>query len=83
MAARVDRWGRIKCKGGYTPNLSTQECCRTTQSGTIGTGNVLKVQNSWGTGWGDDGFVYMNMEPGYGPCGINLSIGTVEVKSQE
>jgi len=79
----VDRRGRIRCKRGYTPNYDTQQCCRTTSSGTVGTGNVLKVQNSWGTDWGDNGFIYMNLEAGRGPCGINLSIGTVSVKSQD
>ena len=44
---------------------------------------MLKVQNSWGTGWGDNGFIYMNLEAGTGPCGINLSIGTVEVLQQD
>jgi len=44
---------------------------------------VLKVQNSWGTNWGDNGNIYMNLEAGYGPCGINLSIGTVEVLQQD
>jgi len=65
------------------PNSKTGECCTIERTGTVGTGNVLKVQNSWGSDWGDNGFIYMNMESGYGPCGINLSIGTVEVKSQE
>ena len=32
----------------------------------------FKVQNSWGTAWGDDGFIYMAVESGNGPCNMNI-----------
>jgi len=34
---------------------------------------VLIVRNSWGTWWGDEGYIYMAMDSGndgMGPCGI-------------
>ena len=34
---------------------------------------VLIVRNSWGTWWGDEGYIYMAMDGGnngMGPCGI-------------
>ena len=30
-----------------------------------------KIQNSWGAGWGLDGFIYMWAEPGLGVSGMN------------
>jgi len=38
-----------------------------------------KVQNSWGTSWGDDGFIYMSVEDGNGTCGINVEVLAVNV----
>ena len=29
------------------------------------------VMNTWGTNWGDEGFLYIAMEDGPGICGIN------------
>ena len=29
------------------------------------------VQNSWGTGWGDRGFIKLAVEDGYGVSGMN------------
>jgi len=38
---------------------------------------VLKIRNSWGTWWGDEGYIYMAIDAqgaaennGLGPCGI-------------
>jgi len=31
-----------------------------------------KIQNSWGTWWGDEGFIYLAFEEGDGACGMNL-----------
>lgn len=33
--------------------------------------NYWKIQNSWGTGWGDAGFVLIEITDGTGVCGIN------------
>ena len=38
---------------------------------TAGNDNYFKVQNSWGTGWGDDGFILLSIENGgNGTCGM-------------
>ena len=29
------------------------------------------VQNSWGEGWGDNGFIHLAVEEGLGVCGMN------------
>jgi len=40
--------------------------------------NYWKVQNSWGTGWGDDGFILIEIVGGDGVCGINKVVEWVE-----
>ena len=30
-----------------------------------------KVQNSWGTAWGNNGFFYIDIQAGAGVCGMN------------
>ena len=42
-------------------------------------GAYWKIQNSWGTGWGDDGFIYLSMEGGNGTCGVNVEVLEVSV----
>lgn len=32
------------------------------------------VKNSWGTGWGDEGYVYIELSDGDGVCGINKMV---------
>ena len=34
--------------------------------------NYLIVRNSWGEGWGDDGYIRMSIRDGEGMCGINM-----------
>jgi len=34
--------------------------------------NYWKIQNSWGQGWGDNGFIKLNIREGNGVCGINV-----------
>ena len=36
-----------------------------------------KIQNSWGSGWGADGFIYLAVEEGAGACGVNQWIDIV------
>jgi len=36
-----------------------------------GNNNYWKIQNSWGTGWGDNGFILLEITGGYGVCGMN------------
>ena len=36
--------------------------------------NYWIVQNSWGTAWGDYGYVRIWMRDGPGICGINLAV---------
>jgi len=38
------------------------------------------VQNSWGTGWGDGGFIKIAVEEGRGVSGMNGEIEYVTVK---
>ncbi|CAI5457771.1 unnamed protein product [Closterium sp. Yama58-4] len=33
------------------------------------------IRNSWGVGWGDSGHMYMDIQGGYGVCGINVLPG--------
>jgi len=36
--------------------------------------NYWKIQNSWGTGWGDQGFILFEIAEGEGVCGMNSYI---------
>jgi len=36
--------------------------------------NYWKIQNSWGTGWGDQGFILFEIAEGAGVCGMNSYI---------
>lgn len=45
---------------------------------TAGHDKYWKIQNSWGTGWGDAGFVRVAIEAGDGVCGVNSVVEWVE-----
>ena len=80
--------GQIKqqrCKLGETYKADTQECC--VQTTTTETQTVEKqvsywiAQNSWGTGWGDGGFLKLERtDSGSGACGVNLDMMYVDVQ---
>lgn len=36
------------------------------------------VQNSWGKSWGDQGFIKIEIDQGYGVCGINRVVHAVD-----
>jgi len=40
--------------------------------------NYWKVQNSWGTWWGDEGFALFEMAEGDGVCGMNAYVEWAE-----
>ena len=44
-----------------------------------GDNNYWKVQNSWGSWWGDQGFIKIAITGGDGVCGINSVVEWVEV----
>jgi len=44
-----------------------------------GLNNYWKVQNSWSTGYGDNGFVLFDMQEGDGVCGINNYVEYVDM----
>lgn len=41
--------------------------------GTMNGQPYFKVKNSWGTGWGDKGYVYIERTSGPGVCGVNMA----------
>lgn len=42
-------------------------------------GAYYTVRNSWGTAWGDKGYVKIGMAEGLGICGINQNVAFVDV----
>lgn len=67
----------------YTSGVITSSSCGTnTDHAILAVGyhtstsgdNYWIVENSWGTGWGQAGYVYIGMAPGSGVCGINTGV---------
>ena len=52
---------------------------RRLQKDANGYHNYWKIQNSWGTNWGDQGFVLFEIAEGAGVCGMNSYIEWVEM----
>ena len=43
--------------------------------------NYWKIQNSWGTWWGDEGFIRIEIAEGAGVCGINSVVEWVDFQA--
>ena len=55
------------------------ETTTVTTGGTVVTPDYFTVQNSWGTDWGDNGFIKLAVEPGLGPCLMNYVTGWMDL----
>ena len=60
------------------PWSCSYRCCRWEWYATQGE-DVWLIQNSWGTGWGDSGFIRLKNEGGVGVSGMNQYIKWVTV----
>ena len=60
------------------PKGCMYRCCRWEWYATQGD-DVWLIQNSWGTGWGDNGFIRLKNESGSGVSGMNTHIRWVTV----
>ena len=67
----------------YTSGVITSTTCGTNLDHAIlavgystgtGAGDYWIVENSWGTSWGNKGYVYIGMSSGVGICGINKQV---------
>jgi cathepsin L len=77
-----------RAKSCSTGTYQSKKCCVTTTSeGTTTTETITtvsgaswKVQNSWGSGWGDAGFIHFEAVEGYGLCGMNRYVEGIYVQ---
>ena len=75
-----------RCFKYYWQGIMDDESCGTTQNHavlTVGWGNdggkdYWLVKNSWGLGWGDNGYIKIAIVDGAGICGIQVLPTTVE-----
>ncbi len=49
---------------------------------TNGFDQYWKIQNSWGSGWGDEGFILFKMQDGPGVCGMNKFIEYIDMSDE-
>ena len=77
-----DRWYESGCRyWDETLSDDGRYCCweEEYEVEEQASGNAyFKIQNSWGTGWGDNGFMYLAVEDGRGACGMNEEVEWVE-----
>jgi len=70
----------------YTSGVITSSACGTNIDHAIAivgynqTGNYYIVRNSWGSSWGNSGYVWIGMASGKGICGINQYVAYPTVK---
>jgi KDEL-tailed cysteine endopeptidase len=63
----------------YSGGVVTQNCGTSLNHGVLAVGYSVTtsppywiVKNSWGSGWGNAGYIYIGMTSGPGICGINM-----------
>ena len=55
-------------------------CCEyTTEDQTVTSPGYWTIQNSWGSNWGEAGFIKIQAQDGYGVCGINSYVDGIDV----
>jgi C1A family cysteine protease len=70
----------------YTGGVITSSTCGTNIDHAVAivgynqTGNYYIVRNSWGSSWGNSGYVWIGMSSGAGICGINQYVAYPTVK---
>jgi Papain family cysteine protease len=59
----------------YSSGVIRNDCTPATNHAVLAVGLIgdhYLIKNSWGAGWGDQGYVRIGREEGPGICGINL-----------
>ena len=46
---------------------------------TTYTDRYWRIQNQWGSDWGDNGFMDFEVVEGNGVCGFNMEVQSIEV----
>ena len=76
-----DKFYETGCQYSDEKLVDTKYCCwenvYTYEEKTNGNA-FWKIQNSWGTSWGDDGFIYLAVSGDEGTCGMNQWVEWVE-----